>query len=82
MFGGIDLDSLHIAVGTRGDANLDGEVNVLDVLKIANCILGMDCDLWWPYYNMADCNGDYTINILDALNIAKVILGIIPKCPG
>jgi hypothetical protein len=67
--------------GLRGDPTGDASINVLDVLAVANDILGI-AKLQGDAICRGDCNGDATINILDALNIANVILGIIPKCPG
>jgi hypothetical protein len=67
--------------GLRGDPTGDGSINVLDVLAIANHILGT-VTLDGDGLCRGDCNGDGTINILDALNVANVILGIIPECPG
>lgn len=67
--------------GVIGDPTGDGSINVLDVLAVANHILGI-ITIEEDAICRADCNGDETINILDCLNIANVILGIIPECPG
>ncbi|MFQ6092531.1 MAG: dockerin type I repeat-containing protein, partial [bacterium] len=65
---------------TKGDVNRDGQVNVLDVLRGANIILGFPpapsaSELW-----AADCNGDEAVNVLDLIGIVNVILGI-GTCP-
>jgi hypothetical protein len=65
----------------RGDPTGDGKINVLDVLAVANHILG-NIILTGDALCRGDCTGDGTINILDALGVANVILGIIPECPG
>lgn len=54
-----------------GDCNGDGTVNVLDVLWVVNCILGII-----PQPCECDCNGDGSNNILDALCIVNIILGL------
>ena len=51
-----------------GDINMDGNVNILDIINVANCILG-DCQ-----DPCADLNGDGTINILDIINLVNIIL--------
>ena len=61
--------------GRRGDANEDGNINVLDVLTVVNYILGLQ-ELYGEALNWSDCNGDIEINILDALGIVNVVLGI------
>ena len=59
----------------KGDANLDGIINVLDVLTVVNYILGIQ-QFEGNEYDRADCNQDGTINILDALGIVNVVLEI------
>ncbi|UCE19119.1 MAG: FG-GAP repeat protein [Gemmatimonadota bacterium] len=59
----------------RGDVNGDWDIDLFDVVLVANHILGTHIlgeDVRW----LADCNGDDTINVLDALGIAYVILEI------
>ena len=51
-----------------GDLNMDGNVNILDIISIANCILS-DCS-----DPCADLNGDNLINILDIINLVNIIL--------
>ena len=55
--------------GSVGDLNLDGIVNVLDVILIVNMVLGLE-----PGIGYADINSDGTINILDVIQIVNIIL--------
>ena len=51
-----------------GDVNLDGAINVPDIVKLVSHILGTnllgDCGL-----ELADVNGDGVINILDVIEL-------------
>jgi hypothetical protein len=58
-------------LGQIGDCNGDGVINVLDVLWVVNCILGIV-----PKPCECDCNGDGANNILDALCVVNIILGV------
>ena len=66
-----------------GDYNLDGEVNVLDVVAIVNLILedaaGNPGGDWgnWANLNLtaADINQDGSLDILDVVSIVQTILG-------
>ena len=56
-----------------GDVNEDGTVNILDIVSLANYILGgslSDCGM-----EGADMNSDGTVNILDIVAVVNVILG-------
>ncbi len=56
-----------------GDANCDGLVNVLDIITIANYIMGSDPS---PFcFQQADVNGDTAINVLDIIGTVNIILG-------
>ncbi|UCE19517.1 MAG: hypothetical protein JSV84_03995, partial [Gemmatimonadota bacterium] len=62
-----------------GDANLDGEIDILDALFIVNIII----ELVTPsneHLQAADCNQDGIVNILDLIGVVNVILGI-GSCP-
>ncbi|UCE18461.1 MAG: hypothetical protein JSV84_16660 [Gemmatimonadota bacterium] len=67
--------------GVKGDVNNDGSINVLDILSIANHILGIvildEQGLWRADCNGSEgsCDGEGVINILDALKIVNIILG-------
>ena len=56
------------------DCTEDGTVNILDVIFVVNCILGIS-----PSPCSCDCNRDGTDNILDALCIVNIILN--NSCP-
>ncbi|MBT4853075.1 MAG: hypothetical protein HON37_13535 [Candidatus Marinimicrobia bacterium] len=63
-----------------GDINNDGEINVLDIVRIVNIIMENDPlptedELW-----AADVNADTEINIQDIIIIVSVILGTIEEC--
>ena len=54
-----------------GDANEDGVVDVLDLVKVKRIILGLD-----PPTPGADANQDGDINVLDLVTIKRIILGL------
>ncbi|MBQ3961227.1 MAG: dockerin type I repeat-containing protein [Muribaculaceae bacterium] len=55
-----------------GDVNNDGRVNVSDVTKLINMILGIiPTDM-----SRADVNGDGRVNVSDIAAIINIILGI------
>ena len=54
-----------------GDVSGDGGINILDLVQVANLVLGMGA----PNYECAaDFNGDGIVNILDLVQIANFIL--------
>jgi hypothetical protein len=55
-----------------GDANLDGNVNMLDITAIERIILGMDT----ARPAMADANHDQGINMGDVIRVEKIYLGL------
>ena len=56
-----------------GDANCDGQVNVIDVITIANYIMGENPD---PFcFENADVNGDGIIDVMDVIGVVNIILG-------
>jgi len=56
-----------------GDINVDGNVNVLDVVALVNCVLGQSCsDL--PNAAACDINSDGTYNVLDIVVLVNIIL--------
>ncbi len=73
-------ESVHVLLnidgaGTviSGDANLDGVVNVLDVVIIVNFVLG-DLTPTTQQQNASDINNDGEINVLDIVGIVNIIL--------
>ncbi len=66
----LDLDGVAII---PGDANCDGVVNVIDVITIANYIMGLNPE---PFcFENADTNGDGEITVVDVINTVNIILG-------
>lgn len=53
-----------------GDANNDGQVNLLDIVLTVNMILNMN-----DYDPFADVNGDMAITIIDIMSIINIIFG-------
>jgi hypothetical protein len=59
--------------GLPGDANGDGQINVLDVVTMVNYILGNSPE---PFvFENADVNGDGMVNVLDVVATVNIILG-------
>ena len=56
-----------------GDANQDGEVNVIDVVVIVNHILVLELLPSLGVY-ISDMDGDGTITILDVIQVIQYIL--------
>ena len=50
--------------GIPGDVNMDGIINILDVIVMINMILGLEAES-----TLADLNGDGSINIQDIIII-------------
>ena len=51
-----------------GDVNNDGQVSILDIIKLINCILDEECGACY------DLNGDDVVNIQDIILIINIIL--------
>ena len=51
-----------------GDINLDGIVNVLDVVQVVNLVLVNE------YEENSDLNGDGIVNVLDIVQLVNIIL--------
>ena len=66
------------SVASLGDANDDGDVNILDVLTALNYILGKNPQ---PFdFEQADMNADGVIDIADAMAINALIHGMKGDC--
>jgi hypothetical protein len=61
---------------TQGDVNYDGDLNILDIVKVVNYILGT-YDFTEMQYSLADMNQDGVIDILDLILLANAILNIV-----
>ena len=61
------------------DVSGDGNINVVDIVKIATCVLQGSCgNLFDDYPGMGDFNGDNAFDVLDIFGIANCVL--IPSC--
>ena len=58
-----------------GDVNKDGQVDILDLVQIANHILGSNL-LTGESLQLADYNGDGNVNVNDMVQITNVVLGV------
>ena len=58
---------------TEGDINGDAEVNILDIVMVANYTLGQ-AEFTDEQTQAADLNQDGTINILDIVQIINIVL--------
>jgi len=56
-----------------GDLNADGGFNVLDVVKLANCVLANDCTEL-EHGCATDMNGDGGVNVLDIVTLVNCVL--------
>ena len=68
-----NCDSGFLGIGDIGDINLDGTVDILDVVLLLNFILEIaipDSDQIW----LSDINTDGLINILDIIALVNIIL--------
>lgn len=68
----IRVESFSTIIQVPGDANCDGEVDVLDVVTIINYILGFNPDPFCP--ENADANEDGDIDVLDVVTTINIIL--------
>ncbi len=69
-----NLKLIHYVRGIidlTGDVNLDGNINILDIVLTVNCIINIgDCN------NNMDINSDNEINVLDIVQIVGIIIGV------
>lgn len=71
----------YVGVYCRGDVNLDGSINVLDMINTINFILNIGDPPTEYQFWAADCTGDENIDFLDVLGIANSLLGHAPCQP-
>jgi hypothetical protein len=72
--------------GHPGDLNLDGDVNIFDVILCLRIALGMDVIIQGNNYdinaypgwlvNRADMNGDDSVNIFDVIKLLRIALNM------
>ncbi|MFZ0430519.1 MAG: dockerin type I domain-containing protein [Acidobacteriota bacterium] len=67
----------------RGDVNVDGQRNVIDVVQIQNHIVG-NVPLQGSALTAADVNGDGQVSVLDAVQLLNYVVGnlTLPTCIG
>jgi sulfur carrier protein ThiS len=65
--------SLDMSI-TPGDVNNDGIVDILDVVKTVNFVLGKVIPSS-AEFEAADCNKDDNIDVLDVVRIVNIVLG-------
>ncbi len=53
-----------------GDLNLDGLINILDIISTVNIVLGLS-----NYNENVDMNSDDIINVLDIVTLTNIVLG-------
>ncbi len=56
-----------------GDVSGDSNINILDIVQLANCILAGNCSIL-PNGCAVDINDDGNWNILDIVQLANLIL--------
>ena len=59
----------NISGNTTGDLNLDGIINILDVIEMVSLILENSA-----YNELADLNSDGLINVVDVIQLVNIIL--------
>ena len=59
-----------------GDLNIDGQIDVLDVIVLVSYILGNNTDNYQFFYSLSNFNDDDAINILDVIYTVNMILNI------
>tara|TARA_Y100000593_G_C4319806_1_gene343146 strand:- start:412 stop:1524 length:1113 start_codon:yes stop_codon:yes gene_type:complete len=69
-----DYEQNFVVEGLVGDTNLDGVVNVVDIVQIVNHVLGSN-NLVGQALQNADVNSDGTVNVVDIVNLVNSILG-------
>ncbi|MEE1126576.1 MAG: dockerin type I repeat-containing protein [Acutalibacteraceae bacterium] len=64
-----------------GDANNDGSVNLIDVIRIQSYVVGSytgDKN----FVSRADVNGDKKVNVVDSIHIMRYIVNLIDRFPA
>ena len=68
-----DLEYNIVSV-QNGDVNLDGQINIQDVIISVNITLGI-YEPSTEQFEMADINNDGIVNVLDIIQLVNIILG-------
>ena len=69
------LSGMGSSVSLQGDCNLDGLVNILDVVVLVNVVLGGEQPETFSFAN-ADFNNDGILNVLDVVQTVNAVLGL------
>ena len=75
--GNSEVKTIRLAVAEPtliGDLNLDGKVNITDLILSAKYIVGADNYLTYEMFANADYNSDGDVNIMDLILMAKFIV--------
>ena len=74
MAGYFSFDAIGGTPAQDGDVNLDGNINVLDIVVTVNHVLGIETISGYEF-EIADMNDDGIVNILDIISIVNLIIG-------
>ena len=74
MAGYFSFDAIGGTPVQDGDVNLDGFINVLDIVITVNHVLGIETISGYEF-EIADMNDDDIVNILDIISIVNIIIG-------
>ena len=74
MAGYFSFDAIGGTPSQDGDVNLDGFINVLDIVVTVNHVLGIETISGYEF-EIADMNDDGIVNILDIISIVNLIIG-------
>lgn len=58
-----------------GDVNRDGIVDVLDVMTLAQIVVGKTSPAEGVTQEIMDLNGDHSVNVLDVMCLAQIAAG-------
>ena len=65
----LHCSTTNISGNTAGDLNLDGIINILDVIEMVSLILENS-----DYNELADINSDGSVDVVDVIQIVNIIL--------
>ena len=65
--------------GVLGDADDNGTVNIVDVMKTANYVLGNSDPNGFAFYNANVANSDNVVTVTDVMTIVDIVFGLNPS---
>ena len=71
----VDGYSLTSDANIPGDVNRDGIVDVLDVMTLAQIVVGKTTPAEGVTQEIMDLNGDHSVNVLDVMCLAQIAAG-------